>query len=79
MLEDMKPPPRAGSCAVRTVLDSLDESDRIILVDALSTPITVWGHVPLSEALKQRGIVLLETAIRKHRAARCSCERVMVE
>jgi len=79
MLEGLNPPPRVGACAVRTVLDLLDESDCTILVNAISAPIDVWGHVALSQALRQRGVVLLENAIRKHRARRCSCERVRVD
>ena len=79
MLEGMIPPDRGRPCAVRTLLNTLDESDQKILVGALEADITVWGHVPLQNALRDRGIILLEQCIRKHRARRCSCEPVRVD
>jgi hypothetical protein len=76
MLEGLTPPDSVRPCSVRTLLNTLDESDQAILVNALAADITVWGHVALQNALRERDIILLEQAIRKHRARRCSCERV---
>jgi len=73
MLEGLTPPERAYPCAVRTILDGLDESDQAILLDALGNE-RVWGNTALARALTERGLRVTEKPIRKHRARMCSCE-----
>ena len=73
MLEDLIPEVRVTPCAVRTLLERLDESDQEILSEALGN-FEVWGHAPLARALTKRGLKISEKAIRKHRSQLCSCK-----
>ena len=73
MLEDLAPPVRVMPCAVRTLRDSLDEADRVILMKAMAD-IDQWPNRTLAEALRQRGVSISEKPIRKHRMGLCSCE-----
>jgi hypothetical protein len=73
MLEDMSPPEFVTPCAVRRILDNLDEADQKILVDALAN-VEAWGNTPLARALSDRGLRVSEKPIRKHRAKECSCK-----
>ena len=72
MLEDMMPPVRRTSCKVRTILEELNDSDRAILEKALAEH-DVWSGNALGRALSQRGFVITEKPIRKHRNRECSC------
>lgn len=72
MLEDLKPPVRVMPCAVRTLRQQLDSLDQDILDKALGNP-EVWGNTMLARELSKRGLMISEKAIRKHRAALCSC------
>jgi hypothetical protein len=66
------PPVRRTPCKVRTILDSLDDSDRAILVKALSEH-EAWSGNSLARSLSQRGLLITEKPIRKHRNRECSC------
>lgn len=72
MLEDLKPPVRQFPCKVRTVLADLDEKDKAILAHALKS-VSDWPAKTLSNALKARGIQLIDSSIVRHREGRCSC------
>lgn len=72
MLEGLTPPIRQFPCAVRTVLQGLEEKDKKILIEALAN-VDVWPAKTLSRVLKERNIVLSDTAIGNHRKNGCSC------
>jgi hypothetical protein len=73
MLEDLTPPEYITPCAVRTLLQKLDESDQKILQDALANQ-QAWGNSALAKALTDRGLRISEKPIRKHRGRYCSCK-----
>ena len=71
MLEGLTPPSKVLPCKVRELLETLDTKDQEILKAALIDP--AWAHLTLANSLKDRGIAISETPIRKHRLGRCSC------
>ena len=73
MLEGMEPQARKLSCKVRTVLESLDAKDQVILVNAISNE--AWGAGQLARELTARGILISEKPILAHRRKACSCAR----
>jgi hypothetical protein len=72
MLEDLTPPVKRTPCKVRTILQQLDEKDEGILLKAL-TDDEAWSGNALARALSQRGLIITEKPIRKHRNSECSC------
>lgn len=72
MLEDLLPPVRQFPCKVRKILGDLDKKDAEILIQALKSP-DVWPARTLSNALKARGVSLLDSSIVRHRDGHCSC------
>lgn len=75
MLEGLKPPPnRAYFCRVAQALTDLSEADREILSTALQDKQS-WPAKTLSNALRERGLVLADTTITKHRQQLCQCGR----
>ena len=72
MLEDLTPPVKRTPCKVRTILEQLDEKDQSILLAALADD-EAWSGNSLARALSQRGLVITEKPIRKHRNRECSC------
>jgi DNA-binding HxlR family transcriptional regulator len=73
MLEGMEPKKRKPSCKVRTVLESLDEKDQVVLVNAISNE--SWLSGALARELTARGIAISEKPIVAHRRKVCSCAR----
>jgi hypothetical protein len=71
MLEGLTPPTKVLSCKVRELIESLEPKDQEILKAALLDP--AWAHLTLTNSLRDRGITISETPIRKHRLGRCSC------
>ncbi len=71
MLEGLTPPVNRRSCKVRALLESLEAKDREILLKALADP--AWATLTLTNTLNERGIVISESPMRKHRLGRCSC------
>jgi hypothetical protein len=71
MLEGMTPPSKLSPCKVRQLLETLEPKDQEILKAALINP--AWGHLTLTNSLKDRGIAISESPVRKHRLGRCSC------
>lgn len=73
MLEGLKPPQdRLYPCKVAQVLSTLETSDQIILAQALEDYQT-WPAKTLSNALKERKVLLADTTITKHRRNLCQC------
>lgn len=73
MLEGLsRPEPRAGYCKVDDILQKLDEGDRKILISAIDDP--SWVAKQLSKALRERGLLLSDTTILRHRRRECICE-----
>ncbi len=73
MLEDLKPPGRHFSCKVRTIAESLDAKDKVILLTAVNSE--EWNFKTLSNELAKRGLLIVDTAIAKHRRKQCACFR----
>lgn len=73
MLEDLEPPVRRTPCKIRTILDGLSENDQRILLLALED-VDSWSGNSLARALSQRGLLVTEKPIRKHRNNECSCK-----
>ena len=73
MLEGMTPQIKKTSCKVRTILESLDEKDQVILVNAISND--QWKAPALARELTARGIHISEKPILLHRRKGCSCAR----
>lgn len=72
MLEGLtRPEPRAGYCKVADILDRLEASDRAILVKAVDDE--TWVAKQLSKSLKERGLLLSDTTILRHRRRECVC------
>lgn len=75
MLEGLKPPAQQSKpCRVMQILDTLDTSDQVILAQALEDYQT-WPAKTLSNALKERKVLLADTTISKHRRNLCACGR----
>lgn len=73
MLEGLsRPEPRAGYCKVKEILEKLDEDDRNILTNAIDD--SSWVAKQLSKALRERGLLLSDTTILRHRRRECICE-----
>ena len=73
MLEDLKPPVRKYNCKVAVIAATLDEKDSKILIDAVNNP--EWQFKSLQNALADKGLLLVDTAIAKHRRKQCACFR----
>lgn len=75
MLEGLKPPQnKLYPCRVAQILSTLETSDQIILAQALEDYQT-WPAKTLSNALKERKVLLADTTITKHRRNLCQCSR----
>lgn len=72
MLEDLTAPLKELPCAVRRVFQRLDESDQVILNEALQN-VDAWPAKTLSRALRTKGVPVGDGPIRKHRLGICSC------
>ena len=73
MLEGLTPPLGNSLCLVSKRSLELDEKDQEVLEASLSDP--RWSTAALRKALDERGFVVGETALRKHRAKECNCAR----
>lgn len=74
LLDGLEVPQRNRPCRVRTVLAELEPKDSKILADAIASP--DWAARTLSMALKERGLMLSDSAISSHRKKMCSCGRI---
>jgi hypothetical protein len=75
MLEGLQPPKRVFNCRVRSVLETLDAKDKKIFEVAIQS-FDLWPARTLSNALKQRGVVVSDAAISNHRKRTCSCGKI---
>jgi hypothetical protein len=57
------------------VLETLDAKDKKIFEVAIQS-FDLWPARTLSNALKQRGLVLSDGAIAQHRKGSCSCGKI---
>jgi transposase len=73
MLEGLEPEERVFTCGVRTLMSTLDQNDKQILLAALENH-QVWTHKGLERALRQRGLKISEKPLRLHRMGICSCK-----
>ena len=74
MLEDLFIPVKHTPCRVRTVKEEIPEKDALILEDAVMNP--EWPCGTLQNALLNKGLVVSEKVIKKHREKRCSCWKI---
>jgi hypothetical protein len=74
MLEGLKPPKAGKPCAVISLANAMSETDRDIFLDAVQN-VTSWTASSLSRALRDRGIVIADHTITKHRNRTCVCHR----
>ena len=72
MLDGLKPPVTVRSCAVRTVLESLDDKDQKIFITAIND-VSLWKAETLSNSLRERGVSLSGKSITYHRKGGCTC------
>jgi hypothetical protein len=71
MLEDLKPPRKISSCAVRTLRGKLDKKDQEILDGAIADP--EFNSGALARELSSRGLRISDVSILRHRKKECSC------
>ena len=75
MLEDLKPPsPNKGTCKVGVVAETLSESDKKILLNAVADRDN-WPIKTLARALAEKGLQLSDSPLSNHRAKSCACFR----
>jgi hypothetical protein len=67
MLEDMTAAKATQSQSIAEILESLDDKDREILLNAADDP--RLGRLTLAKALKDRGLKISDTAIQRYRQA----------
>jgi hypothetical protein len=67
MLEDMTPPKPHNRSRIAEILESLDDKDRQILLNALDDK--AWSTHALAKALTDRGLKISDTVIQRYRQA----------
>lgn len=73
MLEGLKKPERPrGYCKVAAVSQTLEANDAKILNEAIDDP--SWVAKQLSKALQERGVIISDTTILRHRRRECICD-----
>lgn len=70
-LDGLTQPPAVRICRVRQVLEEMDASDRKILEEAIASD--KWSAHGLSNALRERGVRIDDSPIKRHRRGICSC------
>jgi hypothetical protein len=71
MLENLKPTGGAEECKVQRVRNSFDAKDQALFDGYLAD--RSFTAEPMSNALRERGIVLGASVIRRHRRGECIC------
>jgi hypothetical protein len=75
MLENLTPPVKnKGSCKVATVVASMSEADRTILLNAVDDTES-WPVKTLSKELSSLGVLISDSPIYNHRSKSCACYR----
>lgn len=73
MLEGLKPAEnKVMRCKVNDFKDELDPKDYAILEEAIEDRKT-WTAFGLMKALRERGLILTDSVITKHRNKQCRC------
>ncbi len=72
MLEGLTPPSAKRSCKVATIVATLSNKDKEILLNAIADSDN-WPIKSLSRALNERGIQLSDSPLTNHRARACVC------
>jgi hypothetical protein len=63
-------PVRGNNCPVATLLESLDEKNRLALNDAITKGVPV--HI-ITKALRSEGLRMAEETLRIHKLGACKC------
>lgn len=63
---------RATGCTIKTIFESMEDSDRTALIAALENP-SVTGSA-IAAVLKRRGHPISSHTVQRHRRQVCSCE-----
>jgi hypothetical protein len=74
MLENLKPPIRIRTCAVRTILAQIEKKDQEIFLSAIASE--DWPALTLAKELTARGLLISDGAISRHRKEICSCSKI---
>lgn len=74
ILKGLTPPSKTRPCHVAEVAKTLGKEDEAILMNAVKDP--MWGIIPLSNALAQRGLTLSRTTLERHRKGICACSKI---
>jgi hypothetical protein len=74
MLENLTPPKKIRSCAVRTILEQLEKKDKEIFIAALASQ--EWAALTLAKELTSRGLLISDGGITRHRKEMCSCSKI---
>lgn len=72
LLGDLTPPKRIFPCRVRELYETLEKADSDIMRQAVNN-LESWPAKTLSNALRERDVIVSDLAITKHRNNRCSC------
>lgn len=72
MLEGLEPQKQNFTCKVNTISQGLEKKDLEIFLAAINDS-RKWSAKGLQRALKERGIVLADTVISRHRQKLCRC------
>ena len=73
MLEGLTPPVKIRPCKVRTMFETLEAKDVVLLKEAIANE--GWTHVGLAQELTRRGLSISDQSLRVHRIGRCTCAR----
>lgn len=71
LLDGLEPKGRTYDCKVATVAQTLDNADSVKLLEAVADK--AWNYQSLEYALRERGIELGRSSIKRHRLNLCSC------
>lgn len=71
MLEGLTPPLDANLCKIAQLASELNPEDNAILQESMLDQ--RWSTSALASALSDRGFVVGETALRRHRIEKCKC------
>ena len=75
MLEGIRPPEnKAVYCKVSKLKDEISPEDYQILMEAIANH-QLWPAKTLAKTLRERGLLLADTTISKHRNNQCACYR----
>lgn len=74
LLDGMQPAHLVSVCKVTLIVNSLDDKDAEILIEALND-LQKWTSHALSNALNARGLTVTRETLATHRRRACRCYR----